>query len=261
MWKYIENLNVSLFLNSEDFPNFEHKVSSAWVKGGLILFPANSAYYISVVDEYYNFIDGEYSINIPVLNASNEYMYKRGGSWYRNEDTPRGQKFLVLTDSISGQQVYQNGEYKLNNGMFEPEYMTHSDQDGVNDIPFNNPSIAEVYKSSTLTGYYEWQGEEEEGQEVADLVVGWHSYKHTKLDSEGEAIAGDITVYEQKELTKSGQIIQYNYNGSRYTYEGDFEQSNFVMNNGVNDLTMIFQGLVSYPKSIWKFDGGAQDVD
>lgn len=258
MWTFEYNLNVSLFLSSDDFPDFEHKVTEAWKEGDLILFPANGAFYIAKIDKYYSFIDGEYTINVVDPFFDNVFMYKRSGSWFLNDGIPKGQKFLYL-GGVNGK-IYQEGEYKLDNGVLKPEYMEHSEEDQINDIPFIIATRIEVYKSSSLIGNYEWQGEDEE-DEIPDLIVGWHSYRHTKLDNENEPTIGEVTVFEGKQLTSFQGVIGYKYNGLAFTYTGDFEQNNFVMSSGDTDLNMIFDGLVSYPKDIWKFGGGAQNVD
>lgn len=267
MWGYSPNTNKHIFINNDDF-DLVHFIEDCYrntENSRQLLFEFSGSWYIATIPNDINKMrfDGSFDYivrdNMQGYNSAN--VTKDGGKWiaYGN-NAKKGIKWKLLVSPIGSRfDVLVRSSYELdvNASEFKP-YQIASGSDDLSDLvaPFIRMGD-NVYKSSTMLGAYSWQGEDAKD----DIIIGYHSYTHKAIDSNGNQTNEDVAVIETENLIGSGSNWRYVYQSKTYAYTGELPLSNFTMTSGEDSLNMVYIELIQLDKNIVMFDGGAQIVE
>lgn len=251
MWIYERDLNRTLLVELESVKGVVLKISECYRLDDKILFERSGAYYIYEENNpntkplvFSNYINGRFYSEYIIISGSELLLIKN------NTKFPK--KFVVLDTTRC-----QEGYYKYNHSTDKWDAQIESHSDPVDSVD-NNYEFQQLYKSTTLLGSYQWQGEGSEN----DIKVGWKKYKHKAIDSEGNQTNEYINVVESVGLTESSyNQWRYTYQGVEYSYAGEISNEDFTMTNEEEEISMEYVAYISLSKPVFNFDGGAQVVD
>ena len=256
-WREVKDIKYTFPVKSDDFEGFFHTIASCYRANFKtptsdiepLLFEHGGSYYI-LEDEnpsdfgfnkdWYRFVVIDYLYYHCIIKEVDGI-----GLVLIPEGNRRMNKFLYFYPN-----AIQWGYYIYNETTKRFVAQVLDNSDPVEDVDASFERL-QLYKSSTLTGVYEWQG----GGSRDNIAVGWKTYTHEFEEKE-------YTATESVELDKPYGYWNYSFNGQIYEYQNNLPLSDFTMNSTTTSDTidMTYKELVSLSGDLWRFDGGVQDV-